>query len=108
MRARAVSVAVLLLAVVVAGCGSNRSAAQKKMDAKFDRIDYAMANLETLTAAYGPNLRQATQSYIRLVRQYVGLLGADEAKHRLNEKGDEVSSYCLACAATLYDEAKRY
>jgi len=108
MRARAVTLVVLLLAVVVAGCGSNRSAAQKRMDAKFDRIDYSMANLETLTAAYGPNLRQATQSYIRLVRQYADLLGADEAKKRLTDKGDEVSSYCLSCAATLYDEAKRY
>lgn len=99
----------LLLAVLlVAGCGSNRSGAQKQMDAKFDSIDYSMANLETLTAGYGPNLRQATQRYIVLVRQYADLLGPDEARHRLNAKGDEVGPYCLACAASLYDEAKRY
>jgi hypothetical protein len=100
---------VLLLAVVlVAGCGSSRSDAQKQMDLKFDRIDYSMANMETLTAGYGPNLRQATQRYIGLVRRYAGVLGADEARHRLNAKGDEVGPYCLACAATLYGEAKRY
>ncbi|HET7807415.1 MAG TPA: hypothetical protein VFK71_02890 [Gaiellaceae bacterium] len=99
----------LLLAVLlVAGCGSNRSAAQKQMDARFDSIDYSMANLETLTAAYGPNLRQATQRYIGLVRQYAHLLGANEARKRLTEKGDEVGPYCLSCAASLYDEAKRY
>jgi outer membrane lipoprotein-sorting protein len=109
MRARATIVGVLLLVVLlVAACGSNTPSAEKTMNAKFDKIDYSMASMETVNAGFGPQLQQATERYIALVRQYKSLLGSDEAKHRLVAKGDEVSDYCLACAATLYDAAKKY
>jgi hypothetical protein len=100
---------VLLLAVVlVVACGDNRSAARKAMEAKFDRIDYKMATLETPAAPYNRYLDQATQQYIALIREYADELGPDEVKQRLVTKGDEIGPYCLPCEATLYDEAKKY
>jgi hypothetical protein len=102
------SVAVLLLAaVLVAGCGNNKSTT--KMEAKFQQIDFAMANLETVNSAYDVDgfLRE-THKYIALVRQYAPQLGRAEARRRLKEKGDELSSFCLPCVATLDTEALRY
>jgi hypothetical protein len=108
-QARRMTPGVLLLAaVLLVACGDNRSAAVKAMDAKFQRIDYKMATLETITAPYGPYLAQATQQYIVLVREYADQLGPDEVKRRLAEKGDEVAPYCLPCMATLDNEAKKY
>jgi len=109
MGARITTLSVLLLTVLlVAACGSNTSSAEKTMNAKFDKIDYLMASMETMNSGFGPQLSNATNQYIALVRRYSGVLGADEARHRLVEKGDQVSDYCLACAATLYDAAKKY
>lgn len=102
------TVGVLLLAVVLVACGDNRSADRRRMDAKFQKIDYQMGNLETLTSPYGPYLEQATRHYIALVHRWADLLGPDEAKRRLIEKGDEVAPYCIPCMATLDDEAKKY
>ena len=99
----------LLAAAILAGCGDNRSAAEKAMDVKFERIDYEMSNLETVTSSYNTShLAKATEQYIALVREYADLLGPGEAKRRLKEKGDELGSYCLPCVATLEDEASRY
>lgn len=78
------------------------------MEVKFERIDFRMASMETLTAPYGPNLAKATQQYIALIRKYADELGPDEVKRRLAEKEDEVAPFCLPCTATLADEAKRY
>ena len=109
MRARATIVGVLLLVVLlVAACGSNQSAAEKKMNARFDQIDYSMASMETMNAGFGTQLQQTTYRYVALVRRYSDLLGRKEARQRLTAKGDEISDYCLACAATLYDAAKKY
>ena len=98
----------LLVVLLVAACGSGKSAAEKKMDARFDKLDYSMVSMETMNTGFGTQLQQATARYIALVHQYVSLLGRKEARHRLVAKGDEVSDYCLACAATLYDAAKKY
>jgi hypothetical protein len=109
MRIRAITVGVLILALVLlAACGDNRSADRRAMDEKFRAIDYEMGNMENLNSGYGPQLQRATQRYIVLVRKYADLLGSNEARRRLVEKGDEVSSYCLPCMATLTDEAKKY
>jgi len=109
MRARATIVVMLLLGVLLlAACGSSQPAGQKEMNAKFDKIDYLMASMETMNAGFGPELQNATNRYIALVRRYSDQLGTTEAKQRLVEKGDQVSDYCLACAATLYDAAKKY
>jgi len=99
----------LLVAVaVLAGCGDNRSADRKAMDLKFDRIDYEMTNLETVTSTYNiQHFEEATERYIALVHQYADLLGPEEAKRRLNQKGDELSSFCLLCAGVLAEEARR-
>lgn len=79
------------------------------MDGKFERMDYRMANLETQSVAYDNSyLIRATQDYIALVREYADLLGRDEARRRIKEKGDELGPYCLPCAGTLEDEARKY
>lgn len=78
------------------------------MEVKFERMDYRMANMETLTAPYGPNLARATQQYIVLVREYADQLGPDEVKRRLAQKGNEVAPFCLPCEAMLADEAKKH
>jgi hypothetical protein len=99
----------LMAAALLAGCGDNRSADTKAMDLKFERIDFEMSNLETATSTYNiPHFEEATQRYIALIHRYADLLGPEEAKRRLNEKGDELSSYCLPCAGVLAEEAKMF
>ena len=51
---------------------------------------------------------EATQRYIVLVHKYADLLGPEEAKRRLSEKGDELSSFCLPCAGVLAEEARKF
>ena len=103
------TVSVLLLAVVpVSACGGNGSSARNAMDAKFEQIDYEMGNMENLNSAASPELAKATERYIRLIREYAGVLGPAEVKRRLAQKEDEVAPYCLPCTAPLADEAKRY
>jgi hypothetical protein len=98
----------LLIAILLTGCG-NQSASKKSMNAKFDALDYTMVTeYETAATPYNNLLAKATQRYVALVREYADLLGPDEAKRRLVEKGDEVGPFCPPCAATLYDEAKKY
>jgi hypothetical protein len=110
MAARRVIVGALLFAALLpAGCGDSRSAAEKRMDLRFRAIDYRMGNLETLSVSFDPShLAHATEQYVALVREYAGLLGRDEARHRLLQKGEEVAPFCLPCKQTLQDEAKRY
>ena len=110
MRTQRAIVGVLLLAAaLVAGCGDNRSPTVKAMQLKFDRLDYQMSLLETTAASYNrPRFAKATEQYIALVRKYAADLGPAEAKRRLQQKGDELGSYCLPCTATLQDEASRY
>ena len=101
-------VAVLLFAaLLVAGCGENESTS--KMNAKFQKLDFEMASLETVNSAYDvPQFLKETQKYIVLVRTYAPQLGRAEARRRLKEKGDELSSFCLPCVASLDSEALRY
>lgn len=101
-------VAVLLFAaLLVAGCGHNEKTT--KMEAKFQALDYEMASLETVNSSYDvPQFLKETHKYIELVRQYAPQLGRAEARRRLKEKGDELSSFCLPCVATLDSEALRY
>jgi hypothetical protein len=102
-------VVLLLAAALPVACGDNRSADQKAMDVKFQRIDYEMATLETTAAEYNQTyLAKATEQYIGLIREYADRLGPAEVTRRLVEKGNEVGSYCVPCMATLYDEAKKY
>jgi hypothetical protein len=96
----------LLMAILLAGC--SQAGDTKDMDAKFEKLDYQMAGMETLAAAYGDDLPKATQQYIALVREYKDQLGPAEAKRRLVEKGDELRPFCLPCTATLYDETRKY
>lgn len=99
--------ALLLAALLVAGCGDTGSATQ--MEAKFQKLDYEIANLETVNSAYnGRDFARETQKYIALVREYADQLGRVEARRRLMEKGEELSAYCLPCTATLDSEALTY
>jgi outer membrane murein-binding lipoprotein Lpp len=100
---------VLLAALLVAGCGDNRSAATREMDTRFQKVDFEMANLETVNSEYNNrDFARETRRYIALVREYADQLGRAEARRRLLQKGDELSSYCLPCVATLESEATKY
>lgn len=102
-------VGVVLTALLLAGCGDNRSADRKAMEVKFERLDYQMSTLETANAAFNArHLIQDTQRYIGLVHRYADLLGSEEAKRRLNAKADEVGAYCLPCAGVLTVEAGKF
>jgi hypothetical protein len=78
-------VCILLFALALAACGDNESASKRAMEVKFDRMDFAMGNMESLNSGFGP----------------------EEARRRLLEKRDEVAPYCLPCSATLDFEASR-
>lgn len=79
------------------------------MEARFQQLDYEMASLETLNSEYNQaKFATETRKYIALVREYAPQLGRAEARRRLKEKGDELSSFCLPCVATLDSEALRY
>jgi hypothetical protein len=107
MKAVAVTVCVLLFALVLTACG-DKSSDRNAMEVKFQRIDYEMGNIENLNSAYGSELTKATQRYIALIREYADQLGPAEVKRRLVQKRDEVAPYCLPCSATLDFEASRY
>jgi uridine kinase len=109
MRIWRTVVPVLLAAVLLGGCGDNQSADERAMNHKFEKIDYQISRLETVTSQYNtPHFEAAAHQYIALVRQYKDVLGPEEAKHRLNDLADRVSGYCLPCAGELSDAAKQY
>jgi hypothetical protein len=98
----------LLLVLLTAACGDSRSAARRAMDNKFEQIDFQMASIETLNSGFDPHLAKFSHQYIALIRKYAPQLGRNEARHRLEQKGDEVGPYCLPCKAIFEDEARRY
>jgi hypothetical protein len=99
--------ALLLLAILLAGCGQSNN--QKAMNHKFEKLDYELATLETVTSSFNYHyFARLTRRYIALVHEYQGQLGRDEARRRLIAKGDELDTYCLPCTGTLYDAARKY
>jgi predicted component of type VI protein secretion system len=99
-------VLILLAAVLVVGCGTSDAGA---VDEKFQKIDFEFSTLETVNSSYNDREFEAeTVKYIQLVRRYKDQLGTAEARRRLRDKADELSSYCLPCVATLSDEARKY
>jgi hypothetical protein len=96
-----------LLVFLLAGCGQ-KEADQQGMNARFERLDYQIGSRETIAAPYDKSIAALTRKYAALVREYADQLGPKEARKRLTEKGDELGNYCLACAAILYDAAKKY
>jgi predicted component of type VI protein secretion system len=108
MRTRSIILGalVLLAVLLVAGCGTTDAGA---VDEKFQKIDFEFSTLETVNSSYNDREFEAeTVKYIELVRRYKDQLGTAEAKQRLTDKADELSSYCLPCVATLSDEARKY
>jgi hypothetical protein len=108
MRAGAKIACIVLFVLALAACGDNESSSKRAMELKFDRMDFAMGNMENINSGFGPELTNATKRYIALVRRYADVLGPAEAKRRLAEKSEEVAPYCLPCSATLDFEASRY
>ena len=96
----------LLPVILLAGCGQGNP--HEGMNAKFERLDYQISARETIAAPSDPSIARLTREYAALVGRYASQLGPVEAKRRLTQEADEVSQYCLACAATLYDAAKKY
>ena len=106
MRARVTIAGVMLFALLAAGCGAKGN---KGMNAKFEKLDYEIVTLETVNSSYNEaEFAKETQKYIALVREYADQLGPEEARRRLKDKGDELSSYCLPCVATLETAASKY
>jgi hypothetical protein len=108
MRARSIILGVLVLvaALLVAGCGTGGTGA---MDQKFQQIDFEFSTLENVNSAYNDReFESETRKYIALVRTYADQLGPAEAKRRLTEKGDELSSFCLPCVSVLTAAAMKY
>jgi hypothetical protein len=110
MRSAKLVVVVLLLAVpLLAGCGST-SGDREAMETKFEQLDFKLTTYEQATSStYNlPHFTRVTNQYIALVRHYKDLLGAKEAKRRLMEERDGIAPYCLPCAGSLDDEARKY
>lgn len=79
------------------------------MKSRFQKLDYSISTLETVTAPYNErNFARLTRRYIALVHEYADLLGADRARQRLADKALELEPYCLPCTGTLNDEARKY
>src|SRR4051794_2878579 len=109
MRISRTVVPLLVASALLGGCGDSQSADEKAMDHKFERIDFEISTLETVTSSYNTNhFVAATRRYIALVRQYADVLGPKEAKRRLSEEADTIGSYCLPCNGMLTEEASRY
>ena len=103
------SAAVLLLAaVLLGGCGDNGSDDRKAIDAKFDKVDYAMSSIEINAPPYEENLEKVTQQYIALIRKYADDLGEDEVRRRLADKVSELEPYCVPCSGMVSDELAKH
>jgi hypothetical protein len=99
----------LLGVIVLAGCGADEpTAAEKRMNIRFDRLDYLMGNVEISAPPYQENLERLTRRYIALIHEYEDELGPEEIKNRLQQKSEELDDYCLPCAATVDRERDRY
>src|ERR1044072_2355338 len=100
MRTRSVILSVLAVVAVglAAGCGAENT---NEIDERFQQIDFEFSTLENVNSAYNDReFESETHKYIALVRKYASELGRSEAKRRLREKGDELSSFCLPRVAT--------
>jgi len=99
---------VLVLAILLTGCGGGSSSAQRAND-KLDALEAKIATqYETAATPYNDFLQKATRQYIALVRRYADQIGHKEARRRLMEESDSVSSFCPPCAGDMQDEARRY
>ena len=100
---------VLLVAVVLAGCGAQGpSGAEKRMNLRFDKLDYTMGNVEISAPPFQENLMRLTRRYIALIREYADDLGDDEVRKRLDDKAFELGPYCLPCVTMVDLEAQKY
>ena len=108
MRISRTVIPVLLAAALLGGCGG--AAGDRTGDEqKFEKVDYEISRLETVTSQYNDaHFSAATKRYIALVRQYHDVLGPEEARRRLSDEADGISEFCLPCAGMLTDAAKAY
>ena len=103
----------LLLAVLVAGCGEKRhhqtAAERVKMQNEFGQ---AMVNFGEATKGSGPAdetvMEQLTKQYIALTRKYADEIVTAQAKQRLTDALPQVQPWCLPCGVTLLRERAKY
>ena len=76
----------LLVVLLLAGCGQGDTTAMNK---KFEQLDFQISTLETINSSFNQqHFARLTQKYIALVHQYSDQLGKDESKRRLIQLGD--------------------
>lgn len=98
----------LVLATLLAGCGSTSSSQQRAND-QLDAFEAKIATqYETAATPYNDYLEKATKRYIALVQRYADQIGSKEARQRLRSESDSVSSFCPPCAGDLLDAARKY
>ena len=103
----------LLVAVLVAGCGEKRhhqtEAERIKMENAFGQVQ---VNIGTATKGSGPAdetvMEQYTNDYVALIRKYADDLGDAEVKNRLTDEVAQVQPWCLTCGQILLRESERY
>jgi ABC-type glycerol-3-phosphate transport system substrate-binding protein len=108
---RGAGVLVLVLGLVLAGCGGGgqSSAAKQRMNDRFDALETKITTqYETAATPYNNYLEKAARQYVALVHEYRNQLGPKEAKQRLMAMGNQIADFCTACAGDLYDAAAGY
>ena len=90
----------LVAALVVSGCGDQRTPIEKQLSS----VDYKMANLEVGVAPSRDLLEKYTREYILLTRKYAKALGPAQVKRKLEAKELELQAYCLPCSALVTEE----
>jgi protein involved in sex pheromone biosynthesis len=100
MRAVQIVGILLIAALLVSGCGDQRTPIEKQLSS----VDYKMATLEVGVAPSRELLEKLTRQYIELTRKYAKALGRAQVKSKLEAKELELQAYCLSCSALVTEE----
>ena len=98
--------ALLVIAVVAAGCGEKRhhqtAAERAKMENEFGRTPGEHRRGDQGSGpADEPTMEGYTNDYVALTRKYADDLGGDEVKTKLTDEVSQVQPWCLVCGQIL-------